>query len=559
MKAAPGLQNMAGDRKNGTQGRGLFKLRLCSALLLPLCLLLVLLTPLKIVAADSVVKNGDFSISSPSDPNFGWTPSGAAIIDAGKLKLSEGGENYPEASQVILIPAGTSTLSFPLTMIALQPNQPASPPDALAFYLENPATGASLITPIDDTTNAIFNFQQTGEVSYSSKVTVPGASASGSIWTPALPVQVKIDIGDITGTDLPAKAVFMMINSAAGDASASQVEIDNFQTLAAPVANDDVLTVNEDTATLIDILANDIDINGNETLDPATVTVVSAPAHGALAAQADGKILYTPVANYWGPDSFTYTVKDKDGNLSNTATVSVTVAAMNDDFTDADETVGTNEDTTLTGSVFTGTTSVDGPVTVKSFTVAGDTAAYTAGATATIVGKGALTIGVTSVNDPPAASAGPDQSIREVTIVTLDGSASTDVDDANLAYSWTQISGTPTVALSDPAVAKPTFAAPLVQAAGGLLTFQLKVTDSGNVDSTDTVSIKINNYVIPCDVNDNGVVDLADSVLLLKTMSRLSTADVGMTLAADVNGDGRLDAAELICTFQHAAGLRVVP
>ena len=50
-----------------------------------------------------------------------------------------------------------------------------------------------------------------------------------------------------------------------------------------------------------------------------------------------------------------------------------------------------NEDTTLTGSVLTGTTSVDGPVTVTGFSIAGDATAYSAGQTASIAGDwGAL-------------------------------------------------------------------------------------------------------------------------------------------------------------------------
>lgn len=696
------MQNVELNRKSGLHADPPSKCRHCgfSRLLLPFLFLLTTLAPLECYAADLVVKNGDFSISDRAALDFGWELRGAAYIDAGVLKLPEGGADYAEALQTISIPAGTSTLSFTLTKIKLEANQ-GNPPDAFVVYLEDPDTGLSLIEPID--ANAIFNLQQTGEVYYSPQVTVPGASASGSAWTFTLPAQVMVDVSGITTKDIRARVVFELVGLAGG---ASHVEIDNFQTMAAPVANNDGPAVNEDTPTLIDVLANDTDLNGSETLNPATVTVVSAPAHGTVAVQADGKILYTPALNYWGADGFTYTVKDNDGNLSNTATVSVTVVAMDDPFSDADEEVATNEDTTLTGNVLTGTSSVDGPVTVKSFTVAGDPASYTAGVTATIAGKGTLTIAgdgaytfipvanyngavpivtytltdgsgtddtstlkitvtsvndnfadadetvsteedttltgnvltgtssvdgpvtvkgftvagdsttypagatatiagkgeltiggdgsytftpsanyngavpvvtytmtdgsdpgdtstltisVTSVNDLPVANAGPDQSIREGTVVTLDGSASTDVDDANLAYSWTQISETPIVTLSDPAAMKPTFTAPSVQAAGGLLTFQLKVTDSGNAESTDTVSIKINNYVIPCDVNDNGVVDLADSVLLLKAMSRLSTADAVMSLAADVNGDGRLNAAELICTLQHAAGLRAIP
>ena len=65
---------------------------------------------------------------------------------------------------------------------------------------------------------------------------------------------------------------------------------------------------------------------------------------------------------------------------------------MDDAFTDANEAVSTPEDTPISGSVLTGTVSVDGPVTVTQFQVAGDATVYTAGQTAAIAGVGTLTI-----------------------------------------------------------------------------------------------------------------------------------------------------------------------
>ena len=59
---------------------------------------------------------------------------------------------------------------------------------------------------------------------------------------------------------------------------------------------------------------------------------VTCPAHGTAALITSGrrrKILYTPNANYCGPDSFTY--KANDGDLdSNVATVSIDVTSVND-------------------------------------------------------------------------------------------------------------------------------------------------------------------------------------------------------------------------------------
>ncbi|MBU3582365.1 cadherin-like domain-containing protein, partial [Polynucleobacter sp. AP-Capit-er-40B-B4] len=75
------------------------------------------------------------------------------------------------------------------------------------------------------------------------------------------------------------------------------------------------------------------------------------------------------------------------------------ITPVNDIFTDAPETVTTPEDTAKSGNLLTGTTSVDGPVTVSTFTVAGvvdgsgNPVVFTVGATAqTIPGVGTITI-----------------------------------------------------------------------------------------------------------------------------------------------------------------------
>jgi hypothetical protein len=62
-------------------------------------------------------------------------------------------------------------------------------------------------------------------------------------------------------------------------------------------------------------------------LNPASVMVVTQPTHGTAVPQPDGSILYTPVAKFSGSDSFTYTVSDTLGDVSNPATVSITIAA----------------------------------------------------------------------------------------------------------------------------------------------------------------------------------------------------------------------------------------
>lgn len=100
------------------------------------------------------------------------------------------------------------------------------------------------------------------------------------------------------------------------------------------------------------------------------------------------------------------------------------------------------------------------------------------------------TVNVTWLNEPPQANAGPDQTVPEGTVVTLDGSSSLDIDDGIVSYSWNQISG-PWVTLSNPGTSQPTFTAPNVEPDGVCLNFELTVTDAGGLKSTDSCIVNI--------------------------------------------------------------------
>ena len=103
-----------------------------------------------------------------------------------------------------------------------------------------------------------------------------------------------------------------------------------------------------------------------------------------------------------------------------------------------------------------------------------------------------LTVTLTNVNEAPTADAGADQeNVTQGDTVTLNGSG-TDPDSGDtLSYAWTQ-SGTPTVTLSDSAVASPTFTAPTGLSADTALTFTLRVTDAVVLYAEDSVTVRIN-------------------------------------------------------------------
>jgi hypothetical protein len=97
-------------------------------------------------------------------------------------------------------------------------------------------------------------------------------------------------------------------------------------------------------------------------------------------------------------------------------------------------------------------------------------------------------------NKPPVANAGADLSVNENALVVLSGSGSSDPEGNPLTFSWLQIGG-PAVTLNGANTVSPNFRAPLVGFFGALLTFQLTVTDSGGLSSTDTVVVRVNSTV----------------------------------------------------------------
>ncbi|MCY3594322.1 MAG: tandem-95 repeat protein [Bacteroidetes bacterium] len=92
-----------------------------------------------------------------------------------------------------------------------------------------------------------------------------------------------------------------------------------------PVAADDDVRTVEDKAITVDVLANDMDPDG----DRLQVTTVSAASNGTAYRAADGGVTYMPAVNWHGVDIFTYVVSDGEG-LTATATVQVTVQPVND-------------------------------------------------------------------------------------------------------------------------------------------------------------------------------------------------------------------------------------
>ncbi|MEC7765239.1 MAG: Ig-like domain-containing protein [Pseudomonadota bacterium] len=129
------------------------------------------------------------------------------------------------------------------------------------------------------------------------------------------------------------------------------------------VARNDSATTSEDDSIDIDVLANDSDPQG----DTFSIQGYDQPANGTVTDGPNGTLTYTPDADFYGTDSFTYTIVDAQG-ATDTATVTVNVTQDGINTVDAvDDTAETDPNTSVDIAVLGNDTDPDG----DGFTVTG--------------------------------------------------------------------------------------------------------------------------------------------------------------------------------------------
>ncbi|MGE0468789.1 MAG: cadherin domain-containing protein [Nitrospira sp.] len=224
----------------------------------------------------------------------------------------------------------------------------------------------------------------------------------------------------------------------------------------------DSLTTNEDTAISANVLTGTNGATVDSFEGTPVLTSVTQGVNGTVTFLANGTVTYTPNANFNGTDSFTYTITS--GGVTETATVTVTVNAVNDATVVTGGTSGSgNEDTTVTGTltatdadglsdgtVFNvstaatnGMASIDPATGLWSYTPTADwngsdsftvTITDDVGNTTTQV----ISVTVTAVNDAPTLIANTGSTVAEGGTDTIAASelVVTDVDtnDAQLTY-----------------------------------------------------------------------------------------------------------------------------
>jgi len=303
-----------------------------------------------------------------------------------------------------------------------------------------PVANAQAVSTAEDTPKAITltgSDVDTGDILTFTVVTGPANGAlSGTI--PALTYTPNLNYNG-------ADSFTFKVNDGTVDSAPATVTLTVTAVNDVPVANGQTVTTNEDTALPITLTGSDVDDN------PLTYSIVASPGQGTLSGTIPA-LTYTPAANYNGADSFTFKVNDGTVD-SNTATVSITVTAVNDAPVADAQSVTTAEDTakaiTLTGSDVDGNPltfavvgnpahgALSGTAPALTYMPAadyngGDTFTFTANDGTVNSAPATVTITVTPVNDPPVADAQAVTTAEDTAkTITLTGS---DVDGNPLTF-----------------------------------------------------------------------------------------------------------------------------
>ena len=209
-------------------------------------------------------------------------------------------------------------------------------------------------------------------------VTITG-NGSGTVTLAGTSAQINAALATLSYTptaDYNGTATFQISTT-----DGALTDVDSRTITVTPVVDivNDVVVTNEDTVISFNVISGLNETSGADNFEGTpVVTAINGAAYtagtpisitgGQITVQPNGVVTFNPTANYNGATSFTYTVTS--GGVTETATVNITVNAVNDapvgvnDAGTATEAGGVNNGTAgsnATGNVLTNDTDVDTP------------------------------------------------------------------------------------------------------------------------------------------------------------------------------------------------------
>ncbi len=218
-----------------------------------------------------------------------------------------------------------------------------------------------IVTPVNDPPIAVEDYYVScldtaivkNVMTNDSDVDGPALAVTGALWGPSIGTLSLFANGSFTYTPTPffnsldSFSYRICDNGTPNLCDTAVVILDYTCTNTPPVAVNDNYTIPEDDTLIGNVSTNDYDPNGDSLI--YNTTPVAGVSHGSLTLNNDGTFTYVPTPNYFGPDSFVYSVCDNGvPPLCDTATAYITVIPVNDPPYIPDTTVTTPEDTPTT-------------------------------------------------------------------------------------------------------------------------------------------------------------------------------------------------------------------
>ncbi|MSU31558.1 MAG: tandem-95 repeat protein [Pedosphaera sp.] len=288
-------------------------------------------------SVDSIVATVSITIAAVNDVPLASALSVEAVEDTATVITLAGVDLEGSALTYTLVtPPTKGVLSGTAPIVTYTPNINANGADSFAYSVNDgaaesalaavaisiaavndaPVAGTLIVQAVEDTATEITLTGTDVEGSDLSYTVVTGPS-KGSL-TGTAPNLVYTPDADTTGSD----SFTYTVNDGLLDSALSTVAIEVTAVNDAPVANSLTVEAVEDTESAVVLAGSDVD------RDALSYTIVLEPVNGKLTGTAPN-LVYTPNLDVSGADSFTYKINDGTAD-SDVATVSITVAAVND-------------------------------------------------------------------------------------------------------------------------------------------------------------------------------------------------------------------------------------
>ena len=499
------------------------------------------------------VTNGEYSL----DNGTTWTSTAGTVSNGTTLTLRQPTvAGTPNTANVTTVTVGTVSALFTTVTLPVAPD----------------IIGTAVTEAVEDTL-----YTYTPELNATANDVESWSIVNKPVWADFNPITGELSgIARNEHVGVDANVTIIATNATGSDAISFDITVQN--TNDAPVALDINATTNEDTVVTVDTSSyvSDVDLN-----DSYTVSSVSNPAHG-VASVSGTSITYTPAANFFGEDTFTYTVTD-EANATASATVHVLVLSVPDiAVIGGDLNVSLSEDAGVYNGVITVT---DGDInesaliasdinaTYGTFHIASDGSwSYTVtdymsvqalaqgetlsdstqvtsldgGTTATV------TVTIVGENDAPVVVAHPPVSTKKQVDFNLTLQA-TDIDNAAVLTLQNVVSSPNDATISFDANGSVTFNAP--NAGEYLLSYTF--SDEYNATADGNVTITVTNSDAPVAGDDNVTIDEDNNVSIdiLANDSDDFTADENLTVElveTPLNGQAVIEANNTVTYIPNA-------